>query len=153
MTEVDVSDAGKADTKSESAENKGDNQNNESEHQEESGNNDSNDNGDSGGTGLSVQEVKPVTIKSRLMKYKNHLMAGVAVLVLGVCVLLLSQRVTPEEKFRQAETHYSAGEYGQAVALFTELAQVGHAPSQWYLGKCNETGQGIEANAAAAFEW
>lgn len=153
-TKVDGSDAGNADAGGESASDNGNNQKNEDDQQVEESDNDNNhDDEGSGRTGLSGDVVKPVTIKNRLMKYKNHLIAGVAVLVLGTCVLLLPRCVTPDEKFRQAEAHYSAGEYGQAVALFTELAQDGHAPSQWYLGKCNETGQGMEANASAAFEW
>lgn len=153
-TNIDGSDTGNADGESVGVENNGNDIKIEDNHQEEeSVNDDSKDNDDSEKTGLSGDVVKPVTIKTRLMKYKNHLLGGVAVLVVGVFLLLLSQIDTPEEKFRQAEAHYAAGDYGKAVTEFTYLAQEDHAPSQWYLGKCNETGQGVKANASAAFEW
>ena len=155
VADGDNQDAGNADGEGESVNiNRSNEKIGDNRQEEESVNDESNNNEDSGGTGLSVGDViKPDTLKTRLMKYKKHLLAGGGVLAAGICLLFLFQRDTPEEKFRQAEAHYSAGEYGQAVTLFTELAQDGHAPSQWYLGKCNETGLGVEANASTAFNW
>lgn len=53
----------------------------------------------------------------------------------------------------QGIQHYTAGQYQEAVALFQEAAEQGVPAAMHNLSVCYINGQGVPADAAAAFRW
>ena len=58
-----------------------------------------------------------------------------------------------EQAFEQALDAYKAGNFAEAAGQWLALAEDGCAPAQRALGSLYERGQGVEKNAANAFEW
>ena len=58
-----------------------------------------------------------------------------------------------EQAFEQALDAYKAGSFAEAAGQWLALAEDGCAPAQRALGSLYERGQGVEKNAANAFEW
>ncbi len=57
-----------------------------------------------------------------------------------------------EQAFEQALDAYKAGNFAEAAGQWLALAEDGCAPAQRALGSLYERGQGVEKNAANAFE-
>jgi len=58
-----------------------------------------------------------------------------------------------EKLVEQAETHYSKGEYEDAVRLYRKAAEQGYAPAQNSLGYCYDEGLGVPQNYEEAVKW
>ena len=48
-----------------------------------------------------------------------------------------------EDKYKLAQKLYDKTQYDQALTIFTELAEQGHAKSQYMVALCYDTGNGV----------
>lgn len=58
-----------------------------------------------------------------------------------------------DKKFAEAMKHFNAKRYREALPIFKELAEQGHAESQNNFGTCFMNGLGVPENRDEAFKW
>ena len=75
-----------------------------------------------------------------------------------ICLALVAGLFGPRAEatapsFQEAEAAYDRGDYEAALEGFLSLAEVGHAESQFWLGRMYELGDGVDVDPAAAVQW
>ena len=64
-----------------------------------------------------------------------------------------SGHVTAEETYRNGMTNYECGHYDEAVHLFENAANQGHAQAQYKMSRCYDLGHGVNRNTNIAVKW
>jgi hypothetical protein len=101
-------------------------------------------------------EAKGAAMGPKRREHRSHLSLlrrGAAVgLSLTLC-MVLAQPLAAPDRLRDAVAAFGAGNYKAAEQIFSELAYLGNAEAQAYLGRMYEKGLGVPQNYMVAAAW
>lgn len=70
-----------------------------------------------------------------------------------LAVLLLVTPATAQDSFKTGANAYNSGFFGSAARHWLDLAERGHGPAQYNIGRMHYYGQGVVRDRIEAYKW